>query len=345
MSVIQLPTYDILVDELPVILNRFISGLEPSQTFILVDENTVVSCLPRLTEVLDIEFHVISIKSGEQHKSIETCLEVWTQLSERGCDRHSLMINLGGGVVTDLGGFVASTYMRGISFINVPTTLLAQVDASIGGKTGVDLHRLKNHIGLFRDPALVWIETRFLESLDNRQRRSGYAEVIKHALVGSEPLWRYIIERPMELTAELVSRAIMVKKQIVEEDPHEQGIRKILNFGHTVGHALESFYMEDDHPLLHGEAVAHGMLAESWLSHRTGRIAEEIYDEVAELVRRLYPVRSIIKSDYSTLLMYMSKDKKNVKGNLSFSLLTGIGHCEPAVVLTDQEAEAALAIL
>ena len=337
--------YAVVVDGVPSELNRFISGLAPSQIFILVDENTEDCCLPILTEALDIEFHVISINSGEHHKSIDTCLEVWAQLSELGCDRHSLMINLGGGVVTDLGGFVASTYMRGIPFINVPTTLLAQVDASIGGKTGVDLHRLKNHIGLFRDPALVWIETRFLESLDNRQRRSGYAEVIKHALVGSESLWRYIIARPMEISAELVTRAILVKKQIVEADPHEQGIRKKLNFGHTVGHALESFYMTGSHPLLHGEAVAHGMLAESWLSHITGRITQETYDEIAELVRHLYPMRSISKSDYSSLLKYMSKDKKNVNGNLSFSLLTGIGSCEPAIIITDQAAEAALEIL
>lgn len=255
-------------------LNELIKNNDYSSIFILVDSNTNANCLTPVLQHIetDIRIEILEIESGEQHKNLDTCASLWSALSELGTDRKSLMINLGGGVVTDLGGFVACCYQRGIDFINIPTTLLSMVDASIGGKNGVDLGLLKNQIGVIKTPKMVIVDTSFLNTLSSREMRSGLAEMIKHGLIAN-PKHYSDLKNLSKLTLEdldaLIYDSILVKKHIVEQDPTEQNLRKTLNFGHTLGHAIESFYLnKKDQALLHGEAIAIGMILESYLSSK-----------------------------------------------------------------------------
>ncbi|VAW25421.1 3-dehydroquinate synthase, partial [hydrothermal vent metagenome] len=230
-------------------LNEFISTYKPSTLFILVDENTNSHCLPILLQEIatPITIEIIEIESGEENKNLETCTGVWNALTELGADRKSLILNLGGGVITDLGGFVASTFKRGIAFINIPTTLLSMVDASVGGKTGVDLGVLKNQIGLFSDPEMVLIDSRYLETLPKRELRSGLAEIIKYGLTYDTKVWNNINEfKELNINelVPLIYRSIEIKNEITTKDPREAGLRKVLNFGHTLGHAIESYFLE-----------------------------------------------------------------------------------------------------
>jgi 3-dehydroquinate synthase len=280
----------------------------------------------------EYDFEIIEIEEGEINKNIATCTQVWEVLSELDADRKSAMINLGGGVVTDLGGFVASCFKRGIDFINVPTTLLSMVDASVGGKTGVDLGPLKNQVGVINQPQMVVVDTDFLDTLDQRQLNSGNAEMLKHGLITDAAYW----ETLKGLTGfdnldEYILRSVAIKNEVVQQDPTEQHLRKILNFGHTLGHAVESYFLESkEHELLlHGEAIAVGMILEGYLSHKlTGLSKNDLEDIKATFLGR-YKKVDFEKKDIDTILTLLKFDKKNSHGNVNFVLLKKIG--EPAI--------------
>ncbi|MGZ4049535.1 MAG: 3-dehydroquinate synthase, partial [Bacteroidia bacterium] len=274
-------------------INRFFktSKNKYSKIFILVDENTLKFCYPQLVEKIEPFEHaeIIEIDSGEESKTIEVCVQIWSALSEYGADRKSLFVNLGGGVIGDMGGFIASTFKRGMDFINIPTTLLSQVDASVGGKVGVDMNHFKNEIGVFNDPSAVFINLNFLNTLDKRQILSGFAEIIKHALIADVNYWAKVRTADFanfDSFDELVKTSVYIKNTIVLEDPKEKGIRKVLNFGHTVGHAVETFFLEQDSKkhLLHGEAIAIGMICEAYLSQRICKLSVEELEEITYFI-------------------------------------------------------------
>ncbi|MEI6574540.1 MAG: 3-dehydroquinate synthase family protein, partial [Bacteroidota bacterium] len=299
---------------------------------ILVDNNTQKHCLPIVMGLMPHPENVshMSIPAGEAYKSITSCERLWEELSEKGADRNSLLINLGGGVICDLGGFVASTFKRGIRFINIPTTLLSQVDAAIGGKVGVDLAVIKNQIGLFAHPLGIYINLSFLDTLDEREKRSGFAEMIKIALIADKALWEDFIRigYPASLTdANLISRVINIKENITESDLYERGPRKTLNYGHTTGHALESWFLSPERErILHGEAVAAGMLIESWLSARLGGLSDHEFSEIDQFLCDIFPMIQLTDIDLKGIINGMVHDKKNRMGRNNFTLLEGIGH-------------------
>ena len=301
-----------------------------SKIFILVDENTHQLCLADFMSRLqgDYNFEIIEIESGEIHKNIVTCTQVWEVLSELDADRKSLLINLGGGVITDLGGFVASTFKRGISFINVPTTLLSMVDASVGGKTGVDLGPLKNQIGVINQPEMVLIVSDFLKTLEERQLQSGFAEMLKHGLIQSISYWNALKEvSSFSIMDDLIYESVVIKNKVVLEDPTEQNLRKILNFGHTLGHAIESYFLEslDKETLLHGEAIAIGMILEAFLSKELTEFPETELQDVKNTFLQRYEKIEFSDDDIKTILSLLKFDKKNSHGNINFVLLQSIG--------------------
>lgn len=313
-------------------LNLSIKEKNYSKIFILADTNTHQACLPRLLEHLEcnIEIEIIEIEAGEINKNIETCSGVWSALSELECDRKSLMINIGGGVVTDLGAFVASTFKRGITYINIPTSLLAMVDASVGGKTGVDLGALKNQIGVISTPNMVLIDTVYLNTLPENQMRSGLAEMLKHGLITGESYWRNfknLETLKIENLDKLIYDSVIIKKNVVDEDPFENGLRKTLNFGHTLGHAIESYFLSHDNKidLLHGEAIAVGMILECYLSMRLLDFPMEKLDTIKRLFIGYYGKVLIIEKDYKPIMELLKYDKKNSHGNINFVLLKDIG--------------------
>ncbi|MBN1339837.1 MAG: 3-dehydroquinate synthase [Bacteroidales bacterium] len=310
-----------------------------SQVFILVDENTRTNCLPLLQNSLgNRQAHVIEIPSGEKNKTIDTCIFLWDQLMAVHADRKSLLINLGGGVITDMGGFAASVYKRGIRFIHIPTTLLAMVDASIGGKTGVDFRSYKNQIGLFSFPWRVIIHPPFLETLPGRHVLNGFAEMVKYALIANGPLWSGIqIGNPRMITGrpEMIRRCIQIKSSITERDPLEKGERKILNFGHTIGHALESWALErGSQPVLHGEAVAAGIVCEAFLSAQRTGLQKEHLESITTYILSTFPPVRFSETDFDHLTGLMQADKKNEYGAILFSLLETPGKC-----LVNQEVD------
>ncbi|MHA3787876.1 3-dehydroquinate synthase [Flavobacterium hauense] len=303
-----------------------------SSLFIIADTNTSQYCLPNFLAqvVTDLPIEIIEIEAGESNKSIETCIEVWHALTELGTDRKSVIINLGGGVVTDLGGFVASTFKRGVDFINVPTSLLAMVDASVGGKTGVDLGVLKNQIGVINNPAAVLVDTTFLETLPSNEMRSGLAEMLKHGLIADKNYWKQFSDLSNLTTddlGKLIYDSIVIKNSIVEQDPTEKGIRKALNFGHTIGHAIESYFLDNTEreTLLHGEAIAIGMIIESYLSLETGLITKEEFAEIKNIINDIFEKVDFDDNDVSEIIKLLVHDKKNVSGEVQFVLLEKIG--------------------
>lgn len=306
-----------------------------SRVFILVDENSLKFCYPQIVEqiVSFKEAEIIEIESGEESKTIEVCAQIWTTLSEYGADRKSLFVNLGGGVICDMGGFIASTFKRGIDFINIPTTLLSQVDASIGGKVGIDLNHLKNEIGVFNTPSAVFVDSTFLNTLNKRQILSGFAEIIKHALIADADYWKVVQKTDfseMDNFDKLIEHSVRIKNQIVTKDPRENSLRKTLNFGHTIGHAIETFSLEDNNKrsILHGEAVAVGMICESYLSYKINKLKPEQLDEITQFIIQKFPVIKLEQMDHHRLIELMKHDKKNDKGDINFSLLNEIGKCE-----------------
>ncbi len=310
--------------------SKFISSHTFSSLFILVDENTVKHCYPKLIQLLP-SHHIVQIEAGEECKTISACETIWQKLTSENADRNSLLINLGGGVVGDMGGFAAGCYKRGIKFINIPTTLLSMVDASVGGKTGIDFMNFKNQIGLFNEPEAVFIDTGFLQTLSERELLSGFAEVIKHYLIADKNLFEEIRNQKSEIRNlawnEVVAKNVSIKAKIVEQDPHEKNIRKALNFGHTIGHAVESYFLKDENKkLLHGEAVAAGMIAESFLSVKLNLLSEEELNSIAKLILHYFKLPIVPEADFKTILELMKQDKKNVSQKTQFSLLNGIGN-------------------
>ncbi|WP_419211426.1 3-dehydroquinate synthase [Maribacter sp. X9] len=314
-------------------LNKHLEEKSYSKVFILVDENTHELCLPQFMAEIngDYHFEIIEIESGEVNKNIETCVGVWEALSELDADRKSILINLGGGVLTDLGGFVASTFKRGINFINVPTTLLSMVDASVGGKTGVDLGSLKNQIGVINQPVMVLIFPDFLDTLDFRQVRSGFAEMLKHGLIQNESYWESL-KRAESLTdmKDFILTSVQIKNKVVLQDPTEQGVRKILNFGHTLGHAIESYFLENEEKemLLHGEAIAIGIILEAYLSTKLSGLSENTLKDIKDTFISRYEKVSFSDEDITNILKLMKYDKKNSHGKVNFVLLKNIGKPE-----------------
>ena len=328
-----------------------IAECEHDKIFILTDQTTHDMCLPKLQNFLCLKgAQSIVIKAGDTNKTLDSLAEVWTALSQGGATRHSLMINLGGGMVTDLGGFAASTFKRGIDFINIPTTLLAMVDASVGGKTGINFGGLKNEIGVFSDSKFVIINTQFLDTLDHDNICSGYAEMLKHGLISDNKHWAELVgfnlaKPDLAQLQRMVAESIKVKERIVTEDPHEHGIRKALNLGHTVGHALESFAMKHGRPVLHGYAVAYGMVCELYLSARKTGFPTDKMHQTVRFILDHYGRLPYTCDDYPELLELMRHDKKNTSGIINFTLLGGIGDIRINQTATKEEIEEALDFL
>jgi len=309
-------------------LDITINKLDPSSIFVLVDTETDKHCLPYFTEKFNSisTFSVLRIKAGETHKNISTCISIWEELVELGADRNSLIINLGGGVVTDLGGFIASTFKRGIPFINIPTSLLAMVDASVGGKTGIDLGNIKNQIGTIQLPEIVLIDTLFLDSLPKPQLLSGMAEMIKHGLIKGEDEWEKIkLMNPNNKQdfEKLIWDSIHIKNSVVLEDPLEKGRRKVLNFGHTLGHAIESYFLSnnDKTPLLHGEAIAIGMILAVYLSNKKVGLEKNKLNSISKHIISLYPKQDFTIKDIEEIQSLTIYDKKNRNGKVLFVLM------------------------
>lgn len=330
---------DLAVAGTPVYINRQVSLEElvanianGGSIHLLCDSNTVQHCLPLVSDIASVHQPIV-MHAGEEYKTLDTCQEVWSQLVRQGADRHSLLLNIGGGVVTDLGGYCASAYMRGIRFIHVPTTLLGMCDAAIGGKQGVDFDGLKNYIGAFVQPEMVWIDTQFLQSLGIRQLRNGMAEMIKHALIGNTVLFDRLSAMPAEpgdigvdQWRDWIGDAVAVKKRFVEGDVLDHGARAALNFGHTIGHALESLSLSHSHSLLHGECVALGMLVEGWLSGQVlGSITVPVLDKISATIKAWVPVNMPGSFSVADLLPLIGRDKKGKEGETRFALITDIG--------------------
>lgn len=314
------------------VLNKHLANNQYSNLFIITDTNTNTHCLPTFLPYIETELtiEIIEFDAGESFKSIDTCVEVWKVLTELGADRKSLLINLGGGVVSDLGGFVASTFKRGIDFIHVPTTLLAMVDAAIGGKNGVDLGNLKNQIGVINTPKMVLVDPQYLETLPQNEMRSGLAEMLKHGLIYDPIYW----EKFLDLSAidfnefdGLIYTSIEIKNNIVQLDPTENGVRKGLNFGHTLGHAIESYFLENEkkETLLHGEAIAAGMILESYISWKKKLISAEQYIQIKTAINAIFENIFFEENDLVPIIELLIHDKKNEFGNIQFALIEGIG--------------------
>ena len=313
-------------------LNSHLKATKYSNLFIITDSNTNDYCLHKFLPYLETELtiEIIEFEAGEINKNIDTCIEVWKVLTDLGADRKSLIINLGGGVVTDLGGFVASTFKRGVDFINIPTTLLSMVDASVGGKTGVDLGNLKNQIGVINVPTMVLIDSQYLETVPQNELRSGLAEMLKHGLIFDKNYWEQFLDittidfSDLDL---LIHRSVVIKNEIVMQDPTEKNIRKALNFGHTLGHAIESYFLENENKtnLLHGEAIAIGMILESFISWQKKLITEIEYRQIKLAIKTIYEEVQIEENDLHPIMDLLIHDKKNEFGTIQFALIEGIG--------------------
>lgn len=331
-----------------------ISECEHDKVFVLVDETTEKTCWPLINRFLSLRnAQLIVIGSTDVHKNLETLSSVWKSLGEGGATRHSCLINLGGGMVTDLGGFAAATFKRGIDFINIPTTLLAMVDASVGGKTGINFNGLKNEIGAFREAHCVILNTTFLKTLDADNIRSGYAEMLKHGLISTERMWAELVSFPLaELPnpqylsqlQRMVADSVKVKEHVVNVDPRENGIRKALNFGHTFGHAFESWALKHN-PMLHGYAVAFGMVCELYLSAIKTNFPSDKMRQTVAFIKENYGTLNITCDDYEELIELMTHDKKNKAGVINFTLLGGIGDVKINQTATEEEMKEALDFL
>ena len=330
-------------------LEAFLSSNNYSKICIIADENTSIHCLPSIKEIVAGRGILITIKSGEESKNLQTCQGIWEHMTTAQMDRKSLVINLGGGVIGDMGGFCASTYKRGIDFIQIPTTLLSQVDASVGGKLGIDFtdsegNVFKNHIGVFNEPARVIIDTAFLASLEKRELRSGFAEIIKHCLIADRDKWEELRKTSFELQDwnDLAAHSVEIKKKITEADPNEKGLRKILNFGHTLGHAIESFYLQTEKKLLHGEAIAIGMICESYLSIQKNYISTIEFEQISKYILATYDKINIPEKDIEKIIPLTLQDKKNEDSAVQFSLLKQIGEANFNIPIDVNEMKEAI---
>ena len=329
-------------------LNQLLIDKKYSSVFIITDTNSNEYCLPDLMGhlVTDLTIEIIEFEHGESNKNIETCIQIWEALTELGADRKSIILNLGGGVVTDLGGFIASTFKRGIDFIHIPTTLLAMVDASIGGKNGIDLGNLKNQIGVITTPKMVLIDSNFLSSLPQIEMRSGLAEILKHGLIYDKKYWQQFQDLTKLDDSDfdaIIHKSIQIKNEIVTKDPKENGIRKALNFGHTLGHAIESYFLENENKvtLLHGEAIAIGMILESFISWKKNLITAAEYLAIKTTIKNLFGEIVFDKNDLTPILNLLIHDKKNEYGTIQFVLLDEIGNAKINQVVENELIEKA----
>ena len=340
----------VMVTDLERELSEAIGACKADRLFVLTDETTRELCLPVVKGSACLEGAcVITIPAGDTNKGLDSVTHVWSELQRMGATRHSLMVNLGGGMVTDLGGFAASTFKRGISYINIPTTLLSMVDASVGGKTGFNFGGLKNEIGVFSIPQCVLLDTTFLRTLDRENILSGYAEMLKHGLISNDAHWAELLDFDLDDTQrlqQLLARSVRVKQRIVEQDPTEHGIRKALNLGHTIGHAFESLALSAQHPtlhpVLHGYAVAYGLVCELYLCVvKTGFPVDKMRQTV-KFIHENYGRMAITCDDYPALLELMTHDKKNTAGIINFTLLGDIGDIRIDQTATKEEIIEAL---
>lgn len=328
-------------------LDAFLAERSYSKVAILGDTHTLESCLPYLNlySTHTSGFDLIEIDPGEDNKNIDICIGVWSMMQEFGLDRNSLLINLGGGVITDMGGFAASTYMRGIDFINIPTTLLAMVDASIGGKTGLDLQSYKNHLGSFNHPKGIFIIPEFLSTLHELEIKSGFAEVIKHGLIADHLHLRdalCYLDNGLPGIDVLIPQSIKIKLSIVEKDPFEKSQRKALNFGHTVGHAIESYYLQKGKLIMHGSAIAAGMMVEAYLSVLKCKMPKEDLDYILEIIPKHLEPAKLNSNMILDVIDFMRKDKKNESSDINFSLLSSIANPSINNVCTEDEISDAM---
>jgi len=313
-------------------LQDFLSSLTYNKLFILTDTNTREKCLPVLSDIPAINNAIVlTVGSGDVNKNLQQLASIWEHLSNNGASRDSVLLNLGGGMITDMGGFAGATFKRGIRTINVPTTLMASVDAAVGGKTGINFNGLKNEIGSFYPPECVFIDSGFLRTLDRDNLLSGYAEMIKHALISSKEIYssvmRLDLDKPLDFDFlnKMVADSVAVKEKIVEEDPKEKGIRKALNLGHTIGHAFESLSFKKESPLLHGIALAAGLISELYLSYKVCGFPMDKLSQIVYYIKEYYPTVYFDCKDYDTLYEFMLHDKKNEGGIINFTLLSDLG--------------------
>ena len=329
-------------------LKAALSEVDYDRVFVLTDETTRQLCWPLVSQFACLQHAiVVTIGAGDVNKNMASLAHVWEALQQGGATRHSCMVNLGGGMVTDLGGFAASTFKRGIDFINIPTTLLAMVDASVGGKTGVNFGGLKNEVGVFANSKVVFLSTQFLSTLDVDNIKSGYAEMLKHGLISNSEMWAELLNfnlaNPnLAQLQRMLADSVAVKQRIVEEDPLEHGLRKALNVGHTMGHAFESFAMRSGRPILHGHAVAYGMVAELYLSATKMGFPTEKLRQTVRFIHENYGRFNFTCDDYPALLELMTHDKKNTAGIINFTLLGDVGDLKINQTATKAEIEAAL---
>jgi 3-dehydroquinate synthase len=322
----------IISSDLKTDLESFLADLKYDRLFILTDTNTEEKCYPLLQDIPQIQVaRLISIPPSDTHKDLEQLSAIWHILSGEGASRNSLLINLGGGMISDLGGFAGATFKRGLQTLNIPTTLMASVDAAVGGKTGINFNGLKNEIGSFYPPVCVFIDCHFLRTLDRDNLLSGYAEMIKHALISSVEAYASVLsfdlDKPADyaLLNQMVAQSVAIKERIVEEDPKEKGIRKALNLGHTIGHAVESLSFSNNTPLLHGYAVAVGIVCELYLSYKQCHFPSDKLTQTVHYIKEYYPPFFFDCKAYDSLCERMTHDKKNENGVINFTLLSDIG--------------------
>ncbi len=321
----MLPPTIVFQPDPSVALKEFLREKRYSQLGVLLDEHTKQLCYPLVQDGLP-SHRLIQVSSGEEHKNIETCITVWKELTELTFDRYSLLIVLGGGVLGDLGGFCAATFKRGIDFLLMPTTLLAQVDASIGGKLGIDFQHYKNHIGLFQEPAGTLIAAPFLKTLPERELRSGFAEVVKHCLISDRAMWDHVRSKPLagQDWERLIRHSVEFKYSVIKQDPTENGLRKILNFGHTIGHAVEAYFLSSGNRIFHGEAVAVGMITEAFIAFKQGLLPEEEFNQIIPYLLQIFG-RIRLPENRNALVKLMGQDKKNQGKRILMALPKGIG--------------------
>ncbi|MDZ7933508.1 MAG: 3-dehydroquinate synthase [Emticicia sp.] len=334
----------VIISSISESLKTFLAVKDYSKIIVLVDTNTKRFCYPIIKDSLP-KHTLITVKHGEENKNLQTCEVIWSAMTEAQLDRHALMINLGGGVIGDMGGFCAATYKRGIDFIQIPTTLLSQVDASVGGKLGIDFQGFKNHLGVFTLPNAVLIDPIFLETLSEREKRSGFAEILKHCLIQDGLKWDEIRGKDLadQNLPDLIAHSVEIKKKVVQQDPTEKGLRKILNFGHTLGHAVETFFLpQGKKRLFHGEAIATGMVCESYIAYTRGLIDERTLEQIEEFIFSIYGKVDINAADFDTIIGLTLQDKKNKGKEVRFSLINAAGSCLYDIVISKSEMKKAL---
>lgn len=325
-------------------LAAFLEERKYSKIAVLTDANTVGFCYPHVRQALP-PHQVIEIPIGEEFKNLDTCVMIWEKMTSWEMDRHALLIVIGGGVLGDMGGFCAATYKRGIDFVLMPTTLLSQVDASIGGKLGIDFQHFKNHIGVFKTPVLTLLHAGFLQTLPESETRSGFAEVIKHALIADAPVWNEIRRHPIndQPWEMLLQHSVNVKLNVVRTDPFEKGLRKTLNAGHTIGHAIETFLLQADRKILHGEAVAAGLVCEAFLAHEKGMLSDEAFNGIRDYIKAVFGKVKLEEREEEAVVKLTAQDKKNRENKILCVLLDGVGNARWDCEISPEEVKKALA--